>query len=742
MIWVGPKQSDIHWSNNFFEHSVTICGDGTNGNHSLSIIRGKRENYNSDNFSPGHFFNEEICKIINVTDTKLMFYNPQFVFAMNKKIISKTVCLNDCSLLEFLNNKVDFRLWASRYVPVVPFIEFTGSDNLPNLSSGKYVIQATHSSGGYGTYMFDTEYPEKININNGYKYLASNYYKNTIPCNVNIIIFDNDVLIFPPSIQIIHRQALKLLYLGADYSSFGNVANKIKEKLKDSCLSIAEKVRGLGYRGIIGFDFLASKDEVLLIEANPRFQASTFLLAHLLKKKRLPNLFELNICAFKHQDAPKVDLFDISSIGSTLSYIYGTEKNVLTAVNNDLLNKSDVDILWDGYNISDICQPEAYLFRCIFKDKISSISADNTVILHQNLYSLTEEQQKKIRCSQPTIYRKIALINQGITFSENAKEVKKICCTGVHNSIDIELDDGTIVNCPINIKYGKFTPFHIERDSNKVLYLSFYGERLCNIRVFHKHGKPLKTSTGLPYDSCSFWAIDRLRIHHQQVCLYKSLGQACAFCNAPNKEEAFNLDDIREVVNYYSKKNELKHFLIGGGSAPSDYESEKIIEIAQIIREIIDKEIYVMCIPINSEAILYRMKSVGITQIAFNIEIFERSLAKKYMPGKGAISLERYMESLQLATKLWGKTGNVRTLFVAGLEPMESLLQGIKAVSSIGVQPIISAFRPLPGTDMYDVCPPSNAWLMELYQKADKICKINNQILGPDCHNCRNNTIS
>ena len=111
------------------------------------------------------------------------------------------------------------------------------------------------------------------------------------------------------------------------------------------------------------------------------------------------------------------------------------------------------------------------------------------------------------------------------------------------------------------------------------------------------------------------------------------------------------------------------------------------------------------------------------------------------MPVKGNISRQYYIDALSYAVTLWGRNGNVRTAFIAGLEPIESTLKGIETVCSKGIQPMISVFRPMPGTKLENWVMPSNSALKELYNKANTICENYDQILGPSCRWCRNNML-
>ena len=148
-----------------------------------------------------------------------------------------------------------------------------------------------------------------------------------------------------------------------------------------------------------------------------------------------------------------------------------------------------------------------------------------------------------------------------------------------------------------------------------------------------------------------------------------------------------------------------------------------------------------MSLPITDKEILNRLKKAGITEVTFNIEIFNRKLAKKYMPGKGAISISTYLTALKNAVDIWGAAGNVRTIFIVGLESKESLLLGIEAVCKIGVSPILSLFKPITGTTLEHLLPPSDVEILDIVRETQNICKRYGVELGPHCHCCEDNTL-
>lgn len=149
-----------------------------------------------------------------------------------------------------------------------------------------------------------------------------------------------------------------------------------------------------------------------------------------------------------------------------------------------------------------------------------------------------------------------------------------------------------------------------------------------------------------------------------------------------------------------------------------------------------------MSTPPENTGILDDLLRSGITEVGFNLELFNRKMANQLMPGKGSINQSQYLKAFEYSTCLWGKEGNVRSLLIVGLEPIKDTLEGVKYLSRLGVMPILSAFRPLPKTPLSNFVPPDFNVLYYVWNEALKICKESKLIPGPKCVPCQNNTIS
>ena len=149
-----------------------------------------------------------------------------------------------------------------------------------------------------------------------------------------------------------------------------------------------------------------------------------------------------------------------------------------------------------------------------------------------------------------------------------------------------------------------------------------------------------------------------------------------------------------------------------------------------------------MCTPPKCKDKIKEFVEAGVSEIAFNVELFDRNLAKQYMPGKGQITLQQYLDSLSYAVSLLGNKGNVRSMLMVGLEKSENTLKAVKTLCENGVQPMLSIFRPTPNCTLSHIIQPSNKEILSLYFEAQKICKSYNLTLGPSCPSCQNNTLA
>lgn len=418
------------------------------------------------------------------------------------------------------------------------------------------------------------------------------------------------------------------------------------------------------------------------------------------------------------------------------------------------------------------------------------------VLAHPNLMEPSDGWLDRI-CDAQGICRdlvalKIGLINNGVV------------CTkligghgfraGVNGSIDIVIEcqsfayGGTCygefpVNCSYGNRISRLSPFSIEPEGD--IDSTAVGLFYLGVRLRNADGKPLvahaftaedplrlkKTADGTLVNRIAFVAMDRVRFQHNCSCGFAESGVGCRFCEFtsdrplgyPNAD--FGMDSIEEAVQVtlessrpYSEYLKLRgsssfdpdcpyidHVLIGGGSILDDDSSiSRIVRMCQLINKYSERSfpIYAMMLPPRKESDMMRLREAGVSEVAFNMEIFDPHLAEVIMPGKSAITREEYLKRLSLARSVWPEPGAVRSALILGLEPLESTLCGVTALADRGVSPMLSLFRPTEGTELEDVMPLDSETVYATFLKAYTICRDRGVELGPSCLFCQNNTLS
>ena len=749
IYWVGVRQSDIEDTGHFFKGSITIFGDNTNGNIAY-CSKDYRINHNIDNEDCDMFFEKVLESLCDKDDSvRFIFYNPILSYRYSDLIQQHTLCLNPYDLLEILSSKHRVRYVLKDIIEMVPYTILNGSEcsynNIRKYFVGydEFVIQNEMSSGGEGTFHIKSS-SNLDYIDPNSSYLISPFIKNAISLNTHIIIFEDDIMYFPSSVQIITEMENKLLYSGADYICYKSIPSETRSYINKKIHQIAKFIQQKGYRGVIGIDFILKDKQLYFMEFNARFQASTQLINKALYAQNNLSLQEINLQAFDCINAPKVKPFDVEYS----NFVYSTSNISHSRLKRIATSKEVYQIQRDGYNEYDTYPDEKniYLNRYVFNRNICSINGDK-LVLHPNIYFEDVKAYLRSDHSHYKEYIKLSLLNHGVDISESAKKLSQkhgIIKQAVFDAIDAIIFDKVYVNIPYNCKFNSLSPFTVETSGDKFILLCD-GIFVSDIDIYYVPNSLInkQTSSGVPYDAIINLATDRIRINPAPVCYYKRRGIPCKFCNLPDSNINYTVSDIKEVIDYCLDNVEFEHFLIGGGSYSIDSKAWIVIEeIAQYIRNRCEKNIYLMSLPPEKKEVLDALKESGITEVAFNLEIFDRNMAREYMPGKGTISIDQYLAALTYAVSLWGDTGCVRSLLIYGFDTDENFLCGIDHLCKLGIEPIVSIFRPLSGTEFENLNPPSTIDVLTIYNESKRIVDKYSLILGPDCPLCQNNTLS
>lgn len=686
-------------------------------------------------------------------NSRFMLYYPTDVNILYREILDRIICVNDIDIITLLENKIDTRIWLSDTIPIPPYVIEYGENvslgsarkKFPN--HNEFVIQADYSCGGSNTWLFHElnadEIGSRLLLQD--KYTVSPYLQNSISLNIHLIIYDNGILLLPASVQLISLEKHNFKYLGADFIAYRNLPKRIHLQLECYSQKIGERLRLAGYRGVLGIDFIATDTEVYFMEINARFQSSTFLINKALSQKYGElSVPMLNLDAFTHKEVPKNLKFVVNY--SFYSYQYVPEylfqiKQIYTRV---LVCPHVIECQNDDLDWNMKLDRDTYLFKIVTDVNLSALSPEHRMLLRENLRIQENILKLGIDWDKQLLELKIMLLSRGIyintTIQNNLSKQGGINYEEFE-ALDLIINDKFYVNVPYLTVLSELSPFEIIYEEEK-LYLTYYGKRLTDVRIrFCNPNAKRISKSGLLFEDISYMGHDRLRIYYRNGCWYKERGIGCQFCDIDNSIIPLPIEDIKEVIDFYLEEPSLQHYLIGGGSDSSFDSMTKILEITKYIRAKCNKPIYLMMTPPDNLDTLHMLHAAGITEVAFNLEVFNRMLAKKYMPGKGSIPLDYYEVAFREAVRIWGNKGAVRSMMIVGLESKESFLRGIEYLCTLGVAPILSLLKPIASTPLHYLLPPSDKTVLYIAHQAQIICQHYNLELGPSCHYCEDNSI-
>lgn len=251
----------------------------------------------------------------------------------------------------------------------------------------------------------------------------------------------------------------------------------------------------------------------------------------------------------------------------------------------------------------------------------------------------------------------------------------------------------------------------------------FYDTRLSN-------GLPCK-SIGTLYGGGS------LGIFALGTCYYFRIDKSCGFCSLEPTRSTHGdhimlikpeiATELTEIVLREDSKI-IKQVMLNGGNRKSNDEGFRhhIATLEGITKAVSDAglqdtvEVHLITMPPDSLKLLDMLDGLPV-KIAINLEVFSPDLFSEIAPGKAeTYGRDKLIRALEIAVDVLGY-GNVYTIFVGGLEPVETLSEGIEFVSSRGVVPTINIFHQDPGTRLENHPKPSVSMMNEmgtLLQKA------------------------
>lgn len=285
------------------------------------------------------------------------------------------------------------------------------------------------------------------------------------------------------------------------------------------------------------------------------------------------------------------------------------------------------------------------------------------------------------------------------------------------------LGDHTIM-IPTATRASRGSPFTIVGDGAG-LSLTRHGEHLGDLAPI---GRPrfydLQTADGIRYEKLArLHGADCLATTVVQACIrYDDPATRCRFCaigvslasgaTTHTKTPA----QLAEVAAAAQRLDGVTHVTLTSGTVDApDRGARYLGECAAAIKAATGLPVQVQFEPPADPSVYRDLKALGVDDVGLHVESFDASVRARVTPGKSEIGIEAYFAAFEAAVQVFGR-GKVSTYVILGLGEEEAVtLDGCRRAIALGVYPFVVPLRPMLGTFMAKVEPPSVEYTHRVY---------------------------
>lgn len=212
--------------------------------------------------------------------------------------------------------------------------------------------------------------------------------------------------------------------------------------------------------------------------------------------------------------------------------------------------------------------------------------------------------------------------------------------------------------------------------------------------------------------TCDFWRDDR----------------KCQFCGIELtlKDKSTvgfkNAKSLVETIKLAKELDGISNIVFTSGVAPDEEKAlEKYAEICSKVKKETGLPIQLQIIPPEDFSWFQKLKDSGVDAVGIHIETFDPEVFERVTPGKARIGFNRYVESWKEAVRVFGRW-RVSTYVLVGMgEELQTVIDGAALCAEIGVYPFVVPFRPVAGTPMENIRPPSPKTMEYVYREVAKV---------------------
>jgi radical SAM protein (TIGR04043 family) len=234
----------------------------------------------------------------------------------------------------------------------------------------------------------------------------------------------------------------------------------------------------------------------------------------------------------------------------------------------------------------------------------------------------------------------------------------------------------------------------------------------------------LTTADGVPYWKIGLMHLDSFASTVVQTCSYWGNSDQCGFCGI-----GVSLDSGRTIVKKSPEQlaevalaakeldGAVDATLTTGSSKGVDRGARYVARGGHAVREATGLPVEVQFEPPMKLDVIDEVADLGIDTVGIHVESFDPEVLARVAPGKARTGIEQYFRTWEYAVGRFGE-GQVSTYVILGMgEDPELTVAGCRRAIDIGVFPFVVPIRPVAGSLMEDVVPPSREYTEGIYRR-------------------------
>lgn len=284
--------------------------------------------------------------------------------------------------------------------------------------------------------------------------------------------------------------------------------------------------------------------------------------------------------------------------------------------------------------------------------------------------------------------------------------------------------DGAPTTVPTDAGYVAGSPYEMRPEDDG--YGIYRGRtRLAEARLAPRpQYYDLETKDGIPYWKIALMHLDSMASTVLQTCAYWGNSDQCTFCGigvslAAGRTIAKKTPAMLAEVAVAARDLDgaVDATLTTGSTATPDRGALYVGSCAQAVKDASGLPVQVQFEPPSDLDVINRVHDMGADSVGIHIETFDPQVLARVAPGKARWGVEAYFDAWERAVKVFG-AGQVSTYVILGMgEDPKVTVESCRRAVDMGVYPFIVPLRPVPGSLMADLAPPSADYVESIYRQ-------------------------